>query len=108
MLTGGYQRLRSGPIQPSAWKVHSPKFAAAGFSEVRIIALERVMNLGEGRIEMRISRSAWFPRDLCFRIPKPVLIEFITRSRGKNIRTSEAPPVKSGDRQPEQQPLVVP
>jgi len=26
----------------------------------------------------------------------------------KNIRTSEAAPVKSGDRQPEQQPLVVP
>jgi hypothetical protein len=29
-------------------------------------ALERVMNLGENRIDMRISRSAWFPRDLCF------------------------------------------
>jgi hypothetical protein len=28
--------------------------------------------------------------------------------KGKNIRTSEAPPVKSGDRQPEQQSLVVP
>ena len=28
--------------------------------------IERVMNLGENRIEMRISRSAWFPRDLCF------------------------------------------
>jgi NADPH-dependent 2,4-dienoyl-CoA reductase/sulfur reductase-like enzyme len=28
--------------------------------------LERVMNLGESRIEMRISRSAWFPRDLRF------------------------------------------
>ena len=27
---------------------------------------------------------------------------------GKNIRTSEATPVKSGDRQPEQQTLVVP
>jgi len=26
----------------------------------------------------------------------------------ENIRTSEAPPVKSGDRQPEQQTLVVP
>jgi hypothetical protein len=26
----------------------------------------------------------------------------------KNIRTSEAAPVKSGDRQPEQQTLVVP
>jgi hypothetical protein len=29
--------------------------------------LERVMNLGENPIEMRISRSAWFPRD--FRFP---------------------------------------
>jgi hypothetical protein len=28
--------------------------------------LERVMNLDENRIEMRIPRSAWFPRDLCF------------------------------------------
>jgi GntR family transcriptional repressor for pyruvate dehydrogenase complex len=28
--------------------------------------LERVMNLGESRIGMRISRSAWFPRDFCF------------------------------------------
>jgi hypothetical protein len=28
--------------------------------------LERVMNLGENRIEMRIPRSAWFPRDLRF------------------------------------------
>ena len=27
---------------------------------------------------------------------------------GKNIRASEATPVKSGDRQPEQQTLVVP
>jgi len=28
--------------------------------------LERVMNLGEKRIEMRIPQSAWFPRDFCF------------------------------------------
>jgi hypothetical protein len=28
--------------------------------------LERVMNLGENRIEMRIPRSVWFPRDLRF------------------------------------------
>ena len=28
--------------------------------------LERVMNLGKNRIEMRIPQSAWFPRDLCF------------------------------------------
>jgi hypothetical protein len=33
---------------------------------VRQLVLERVMNLGESRIEMRISRSAWFPRDLRF------------------------------------------
>jgi hypothetical protein len=31
--------------------------------------LERVMNLGENRIEMRIPQSAWFPRDLCFPHP---------------------------------------
>jgi hypothetical protein len=30
------------------------------------LLLERVMNLGKSRIEMRISRSAWSPRDLCF------------------------------------------
>src|SRR5215218_316596 len=30
----------------------------------KIEALERVMNLGENRIEMRIPRSAWVPRDL--------------------------------------------
>jgi hypothetical protein len=29
--------------------------------------LERVMNLGGNRIEMRIPQSVWFPRDLCFR-----------------------------------------
>jgi hypothetical protein len=28
--------------------------------------LERVMNLGKNRIEMRIPQSAWFLRDLCF------------------------------------------
>jgi hypothetical protein len=28
--------------------------------------LERVMNLGKNRIEMRITRSAWFLRDLRF------------------------------------------
>jgi hypothetical protein len=39
------------------------------------------MNLGENRIEMRIPRSDWFLRDLHFPIPKPFLIEFITRSR---------------------------
>ena len=29
-------------------------------------ALERVMNLGEKRIEMRIPQSVWFTGDLCF------------------------------------------
>jgi hypothetical protein len=31
-----------------------------------LAGLERVMNLGENRIEMRIPRSAWFLRDLRF------------------------------------------
>jgi hypothetical protein len=30
------------------------------------LSLERVMNLGGNRIEMRIPRSDWFPRDLRF------------------------------------------
>src|SRR5215212_3904876 len=30
------------------------------------LLLERVMNLGENRIEMRIPQSVWFPHDLCF------------------------------------------
>jgi hypothetical protein len=33
---------------------------------VRPATLERVMNLGENRIGMRIARSAWFLRDLRF------------------------------------------
>ena len=45
-------------------------FVAFLFGPLRVLAsvlaLERVMNLGKSRIEMRISRSAWFPRDLCF------------------------------------------
>ena len=39
------------------------------------------MNLGENRIEMRIPRSAWFLAIYVSRIPKPLLIEFITASR---------------------------
>ena len=35
-------------------------------SRTRAAALERVMNLGENRIGMRIPRSAWFLRDLRF------------------------------------------
>src|SRR3954453_5819425 len=63
--------LPNPPIHRSAWKVHPHTFAAAWFSEVRVIALGG--SLGS-----------------------------------KNIRTGEASPVKSGDRRPEQQPLVVP
>ena len=37
-----------------------------GFLSTHLRWLERVMNLGKNRIEMRISRSAWFPRDLRF------------------------------------------
>jgi hypothetical protein len=37
----------------------------AAFDQVAA-SLERVMDLGENRIEMRISRSAWFLRDLRF------------------------------------------
>jgi len=47
-------------------------YAGEEYSEEELLSdferngLERVMNLGKSRIEMRISRSAWFPRDLCF------------------------------------------
>src|SRR5215204_3415337 len=44
-----------------AYSLEPLRFKRRGF-----LNLERVMNLGESRIEMRISRSAWFPRDLCF------------------------------------------
>ena len=33
---------------------------------IRSLGLERVMNLGKNRIEMRITRSSWFLRDLRF------------------------------------------
>src|SRR5215218_3084385 len=67
-------------------------------------ALERVMNLGENRIEMQIPRAAWFPRDLrVSRIPKPFLIEFITASRlrrragrGRTLHLSGYVPPPSG------------
>src|SRR5215210_9477263 len=44
----------SRTLQPSSVRI--PLFSS----------LERVMNLGESRIEIRISRSAWFAHDLCF------------------------------------------
>ena len=41
--------------------------AAAHFHGFGVARLERVMDLGEKRIEMRIPWSAWFPCD--FRFP---------------------------------------
>jgi hypothetical protein len=35
-------------------------------SQLERVKLERVMDVGENRIEMRIPRSAWFLRDLRF------------------------------------------
>ena len=32
-------RRSEGPIHPSAWKVNSPKFAQAGFCELRLYAV---------------------------------------------------------------------
>jgi hypothetical protein len=46
-------------------------------------SLERVMNLDKSRIEMRISRSAWAFAISVSRIPKPFLMEFITRSSSR-------------------------
>jgi hypothetical protein len=37
------------------------------FNKLFQVKLERVMNLGGNRIEMRIPQSVWFPRDLSFR-----------------------------------------
>jgi hypothetical protein len=45
------------------------------------LLLERVMNLGENRIEMRIPRRLGSLAISVSRIPKAFLIEFITRSR---------------------------
>ena len=49
--------------------------------------LERVMNLDENRMRMRILRLTRSPAIPAFRIPKPFLIEFITRSKEKAKRT---------------------
>jgi hypothetical protein len=40
--------------------------AGKGLLPIPWLTLERVMNLDENRIEMRIPQSAWFPGDLCF------------------------------------------
>jgi len=47
------------PRTPGASRLHAPQMA-------RVRALERVMNLGENGIVMRIPRLAWFLRDLRF------------------------------------------
>jgi hypothetical protein len=58
--------------QPPRMPKYSPRRYSVGVDlgqandPTAIAVLERVMNLGESRIEMRISRSAWFPRDLRF------------------------------------------
>jgi len=45
--------------------VGKPQPLAGGAEAVlEAILVERVMNLGENRIEMRIPRSPWFPCDL--------------------------------------------
>ena len=55
-------------VTPRSWEHWIEHYENKGY---RVLApaypgLERVMNLGENRIEMRIPQSAWFPRDLCF------------------------------------------
>ena len=47
------------------WIVNAYAVVFAGLL-LPVGALERVMNLGENRIEMRIPQSAWFPRNLRF------------------------------------------
>ena len=71
---------RSFPIQPLSWPIGAKidlltrqfgdaetGIAAVSFAAAALwLFLERVMNLSENRVEMRIQRSAWFPRDLRF------------------------------------------
>ena len=47
---------------------HNPNVAGREAAEQALqkAGLERVMNLGGNRIEMRIPRLDWFPRDLRF------------------------------------------
>ena len=64
----GIWALAAAPMGILGW-IFFPLLAPdAGSDPLRsgVTRLERVMNLGEKRIEMRISRSAWFARDLCF------------------------------------------
>src|SRR5215208_4735725 len=54
--------------QPIRSRGPAPKLSDSEVITMEIVGefLERVMNLGENRIEMRIPQSAWLPRDLCF------------------------------------------
>jgi hypothetical protein len=54
-------------VPPLAFYMNSKIFyGSLALFGVLWVALERVMNLGKSRIEMRIPQSVWFPRDLCF------------------------------------------
>jgi hypothetical protein len=55
--------LESTFVEKGTWKMSSENNRMLRAET----ALERVMNLGENRIEMRIPRSPWFPCDLRFR-----------------------------------------
>jgi enamine deaminase RidA (YjgF/YER057c/UK114 family) len=62
--------LEAGGARPEhiiQWNIYvvEGQSLQAGFAAFFQQTLERVMNLGENRIEMRIPQSAWFPRDLC-------------------------------------------
>src|SRR5215213_6104562 len=54
-----------GPVTPSL-RVREPAVRVLRAGRDGGALLERVMNLGGNRIEMRIPRSDWFPRDLRF------------------------------------------
>ena len=62
-----YFASASGVVEIDKLDLDSPALKAMKAADIKVVVpLERVMNLGKSRIEMRISRSAWFPRDLCF------------------------------------------
>jgi hypothetical protein len=46
--------------------IHAANARVALGDTLETVRLERVMNLGENRIDMRIPRSPWFPCDLRF------------------------------------------
>jgi hypothetical protein len=57
---GGIMAVVANPLEKTRLARRRSKAAGVFF-------LERVMNLSENRVEMRIQQSAWFPRD--FRFP---------------------------------------